>query len=253
MQLLLGLGVQILGAHDIDLVNDDKNELVGKERLDRGKELHLGLDRVSTLLRQIHKVKNGRTQMGNGGNRLHFNCVHLFKRMVQDTGSVDGLKSQHLVVKVTDEQTLGGEGVWLNVDVGTRNVLEETRLSDVGVTADEECSGVRIDGWETTKMLSDLFEVEKRILHALADGGHATESGSLELLALEERLTILEQTNVISGDGLNQMLGRRQLTESNSEVVGIVERVEQILVERVDVGETRESVEDGCELLDESL
>jgi hypothetical protein len=41
------------------------------------------------------------------------------------------------------------------------------------------------------------------------------------------------------------MFRSRKLTESNSEMVGIVESVEQILVERVDVLQAGEALEDG--------
>ena len=187
--------------------------------------------------------------MGNSSDRLHFNGVHLLQRVVQNTGSVDGLESQHLVVEVTDEQTLCGESVGLNVDIGAGDVLEETRLSNVGVTADEECAGVGVDGGQTAQMLANLLEVEERVLQALTDSGHATEGGALELLALEERLTVLDETDIVAGYCLDQVLGCGKLAEGDAEVVCIVEGVEQILVERVDVGETGESIEDGLNLL----
>lgn len=75
-------------------------------------------------------------------------------------------------------------------------------------------------------MLSDLVEIQKRVFKALDEGGHATKSGSLELLALKERLAILDQPNVVSRDSLDQVFGGRELTEGNAEMVGIVERVE---------------------------
>lgn len=167
--------------------------------------------------------------------------------MVQNTGSVDGLETKHLVIEVTDEQTLCCEGVGLDINIGAGDVLEETRLSDVGVTADEESAGVGVDGGKTTQVLANLLEVEERVLQTLADGGHATESSTLELLALEERLTVLDETDIITGDCLDQVLSGGQLTEGDAEVVCIVEGVEQILVEGVDVGETRETIEDGLD------
>ena len=102
-------------------------------------------------------------------------------------------------------------------------------------------------------MLADLIKVQKRIFEALDKGGHATEGGSLQLLALEKRLTVFEQTDVVSGNGLNQVLGGGKLTESDAEMVGIVEGVEKILVERVDVLEPGKALEDGAELLGESF
>ena len=79
-------------------------------------------------------------------------------------------------------------------------------------------------------MLADLLQVEQRILQATGDGGHAAEGGSLELLGLEERLGVLEQADVVATDRLDEMLGRRELTEGNAKMVGIIEGVEQVLV-----------------------
>lgn len=102
-------------------------------------------------------------------------------------------------------------------------------------------------------MLANLIKIEERVLKTLCDGSHTSKSGALELLALEERLRILEQTDVISGDGLNQVLSGSQLAEGNAEMVGIVEGVEKILVERMDVLESWEPVENERDLLAESL
>lgn len=173
--------------------------------------------------------------------------------MVENTGGIDGLESQVLVVKVTDEQTLGGKGIGLNVDIGASDAAQETGLSDVGVSADEESSGVGVDGGKTTQMLSNLVKVEEGVLETLAEGGHATEGGPLQLLALEERLTVLEETDVVARNGLHQMLRSRQLTQGDSEMVGIVKSVEQVLVEGMDILQSRETLKNGAELLREGL
>lgn len=49
--------------------------------------------------------------MGEGGDGLHLDGVHLLEGVVQDTGCVDDLPSEVLVVHVSDEERLGGEGV----------------------------------------------------------------------------------------------------------------------------------------------
>lgn len=67
-------------------------------------------------------------------------------------------------------------------------------------------------------MLANLLEVYEGVLQALADGCHAAQSGPLELLALEQTLTIFEEAHVIAGDGLNKPLGRGKLAESNAEM-----------------------------------
>lgn len=171
--------------------------------------------------------------------------------MVEDTRGINSLEPEVLVVEMTDEQALGCEGVWLDVDIGPRDASEEARLANIGVAADQQRTGVWVDGRQTTKMLPDLIEVEQRIFQTLADGSHATEGSLLELLALEERLSILQQADVVAGDGLDQVLGRGELTEGDLEMVGIVKSVEQILVERVDVLEARKALENSAELVRE--
>lgn len=230
LELLLVFGLQVLRTSHINLVHDKKNNLVGEQRLDAVEELDLIANRVTALLGQIHEVHDRGPKMGNGGNGLHFDGVHLFKRVVQNTGGIDGLETQVLVVKVTDEQTLGGESIRLNVDVGTGDAAQEAGLSDVGVTADQEGAGVGVDRGQTTQMLTDLLKVDKGVLETLADGSHTTQGSALELLALEQRLGILDQADVVAGDRFDKMLSSRNLTQSDSEMIGIVEGVHQILV-----------------------
>ena len=45
--------------------------------------------------------------MGNGCNRLHLNGVHLLEGVVKNSGGIDDLIPEILVVQVTNEQALG--------------------------------------------------------------------------------------------------------------------------------------------------
>lgn len=102
-------------------------------------------------------------------------------------------------------------------------------------------------------MLSHLFEVYQRILETLGNCCHAPKGSSLELFALEERLRIFQESNVISGDGLDEMLCSRKLAEGDSEVVRIVQSIQKIFVERMNVLEAWEAIEDHRQLLRECL
>lgn len=106
-------------------------------------------------------------------------------------------------------------------------------------------------------MLPDLVEVQQGLLQLLGESGDTAECGALQLLALEERLGVLDKADVVAGDGLAEVLGGAQLAEGDAElrlsvggylgrfipgssgdmtyVVGIVEGVEEILVERVHI------------------
>lgn len=66
-------------------------------------------------------------------------------------------------------------------------------------------------------------------------------------------MAVLEESDVVSSYGLDQVLRSRQLTKGNLEVVGIIQGVQQVFVERVDVLQTREAVENGVDLLGEGL
>jgi hypothetical protein len=208
--------------------------------------------------------------MGNSADRLMLNGVHLFKRVVQDTRRINGLEAQHFVVEVTDKKRLGCEGVRLDIHIGARDGLEEGRFADIGVATNHQRASVRVNGWQTAKMLSDLFEVDERILEALANRSHATKSSALELLALEQRLSarksqywhhdsesihapIFQQAHIVAGHGLNQRLGRVQLSQSDPEVIRIVQSVQQITVERVDVGQAGEGLDGLGQALGKSL
>lgn len=62
-------------------------------------------------------------------------------------------------------------------------------------------------------------------------------------------MSVLEKAHVVARNCLDQRLCSRKLTESNSEVVRIVQGVEEIAVERVDIRKARESLDGGVEAL----
>lgn len=72
---------------------------------------------------------------------------------------INGLESKVFVVKVTDEQTLSSESIRLDVDIGSGDASQETRFSNIGVSADQQGSCGGINGGKTAKMLADLVEI----------------------------------------------------------------------------------------------
>ena len=48
-------------------------------------------------------------------------------------------------------------------------------------------------------MLPHLIEVQERLLQLLDQSGHATQRGALKLLALEQRLGVLDEADIVSG------------------------------------------------------
>ncbi|GKT59111.1 conserved hypothetical protein [Colletotrichum tofieldiae] len=283
LELRLGRGVEVLGLDDVDLVDNNEDNLVLEQGLDALEEVDLGLDRVAALLTQVHEVQNGGAQMGDGGNGLHLNGVPMQRLVTSSHESREsgcwltsprggGREYQGYQCTGSEEKRLGRESIRLDVDVGSGDGLEERRLSNIGETRDEQGSGVGVDRGKTAKIwvggqfrarlgesqvlsltLSDLVKVHQGVLEALDERRHATKRGALQLLALEQRLAILEKANVVSGDGLDEVLGGGQLAEGDLEVVGVVEGVDQVLVEGVDVVEARERLDDLAELLADGL
>ena len=82
-------------------------------------------------------------------------------------------------------------------------------------------------------MLAHLLQVYERVLEPPAYCSHAAKSCALELLALEERLCVFQKTDIVTRDGLNKVLRSRKLTKCDSKVVGIVKRIQKVLVERM--------------------
>jgi len=102
-------------------------------------------------------------------------------------------------------------------------------------------------------VLTDLLEVGKGVLLATHNGGHTTESSLLELLAAVERVTELEETNIVLGDLRDEVTSSRDLAEGKLVVVLVVENVKQAREERVKVVEDGELGEDTTELLVEGV
>lgn len=84
-------------------------------------------------------------------------------------------------------------------------------------------------------MLANLIQVEQRIFESTTNSSHSTKRCSLQLLALEEWLGVLEKPNIVARDSLNEMFRRRQLSKSYAKMVGIVEGVQEILMKRMDI------------------
>ena len=128
--------------------------------------------------------------MSKSCDSLHLNCVALVERVVENTWRVNDLPAGVLVVSVTDEQVLCRESVWLHINVGIRDIVDEARFTDVGETADNESSRVSIDRWQSAEMLSYFFQITQRALQFLEKGAGATKSCALQLLCAIERVGV---------------------------------------------------------------
>ena len=91
LQQLGALGVQRVGPHDVDLVGDQVQRLILEQRLDVLEQLHLLRDGVAALLRDVDEVQHAAVQVRQCGDRLHFDCVAVLKRVVEQTWGIDYL------------------------------------------------------------------------------------------------------------------------------------------------------------------
>mmetsp|Transcript_1305 Transcript_1305/g.3751 ORF Transcript_1305/g.3751 Transcript_1305/m.3751 type:complete len:542 (-) Transcript_1305:698-2323(-) len=142
----LFVGIERLPRLGIDLVDDDDELLVGKQRFDGLEQTDLLLERISTLLGDVDKVQDRAGEMSQGRDGLHFDGIALLEGMIEDAGSVNDLPTQVPVVTVTHEEGFGGECIGLHIDIGAGDLVHERRLADVGEAAHEEGAGVGIEG-----------------------------------------------------------------------------------------------------------
>lgn len=116
-------------------------------------------------------------------------------------------------------------------------------------------------------MLSHLLQIAQRRIQLLHHRRHATQRSAFERLAPIERIAIsfkrkqmrpkelgffwqlLEETNIVFGNAVNETHRLIQRAESNLVVIAIVEHVDHIGVEGMHVVQTRELVQDALNLV----
>jgi hypothetical protein len=254
---LLGEGLDLLARLRLELgvlaeINLGKHNDEGlglEQRLDGVEEADLLVNSITASLRNVHEEQDACVEMRQGSDSLHFDSVSLVELMVQNTGSINDLVASALMLGVTHEQTLRRESVRLNIDVSTSHVVDQTGLADVGETGQDESAGVRVNTGKSTQMLANLLEITQTRLELLDERAHTTESRSLELLASEQRVSVLQETHVISSDVVDDVLGLVDVTQSQLVMISIIQHVHEITVERMDVVQLGEAVDDGGELL----
>lgn len=168
-------GEESAATYQVGLVGDDQEGLVDEERLDVVVEADLLGDRVSAGLRNVDEEEDAGVQVGQRGNGLHFDRVLLLERMVQDSWRIDDLPAEVVVIGVPNEERFGGEGVRLNFDVRSGDLVNEARLSDVGKSRDEERSRVRVDRRQARQVLANLLQVAQRRVELLHQRAHSAE------------------------------------------------------------------------------
>ena len=163
--------------------------------------------------------------MRHGRDTLHLDRVHLLEGVVEDSGGINDLPPHVTVVEVSNEEGLGGERVWLDIDIRAGNLVDEGRLADVWVPADEERARGRVDRGQAGEVLPDLLQELERLVLPLHDRRHPAEGGSLELLASVKRVAEFEQPDVVLRDLIDEMARGAELAEREFVVVLVVKDI----------------------------
>mmetsp|Transcript_47526 Transcript_47526/g.83074 ORF Transcript_47526/g.83074 Transcript_47526/m.83074 type:complete len:322 (-) Transcript_47526:501-1466(-) len=150
---------ELVVSNHVGLIGDHHHLLVGEQRANRLEQSQLRVNGITTLLRDIEEVKHATLKVRQSGNRLHLNRVALLQGAIQNTWGVHHLPSQESVIHVTNEQSLGGERIWLHLHVRASYLVHKRRLADVGVTRQEKRSRVGIKRGQSRNMLTNFLQI----------------------------------------------------------------------------------------------
>lgn len=98
--------------------------------------------------------------MGESSDWLPFNGVSLFELVIENTRSIDNLPFEILVVHVSNVERFGGERVRLDLNICSRQQVDEWWLSNIGEARKKKSSRCRVDGWKSREMLAYLEEIK---------------------------------------------------------------------------------------------
>ena len=90
------------------------------------------------------------------------------------------------------------------------------------ITCDDEGPGVGVDGGQPAEMLPDLLQILQALVLSPHDGRHPTQGRPLELLTPVQRISELEQPDIVLGHVVNQVTGSVDLTQG--QLVMILEK-----------------------------
>mmetsp|Transcript_9210 Transcript_9210/g.22947 ORF Transcript_9210/g.22947 Transcript_9210/m.22947 type:complete len:243 (+) Transcript_9210:1379-2107(+) len=169
--------------------------------------------------------------------------------MIEDSRGVDDLPPHVVVVQVADEERLCGEGVGLHIYASIGDYVHEGRLSYVRIASKDQCARRGVDRRQPAQVLPHFLKVRERPAQLLHRSAHAAQRSPLEHLALVQAVSKLHHLHVVLGDAVDYLLGRIDLTQCQLVVVAVVQHVAKICVERVDVVNLREVLQDLAEFL----
>ena len=64
-----------------------------------------------------------------------------------------------IMISVSYKETLGCEGIGLDVDIGVGNIVDERTFPDVGKPSDQQSSLIRVYTWQSRHMFPHFFQI----------------------------------------------------------------------------------------------
>jgi hypothetical protein len=115
--------------------------------------------------------------------RLHFNCVSLIQRSVQNTRRIDALNLDVLVLSVSYVEILCGKRHGGNFDLGSGHFVDQTRFTNIGITKEKNRGSERIDRRKSSNVFSNFFQIDQTGSYSFDRSAHSSEGGYLQSLA----------------------------------------------------------------------
>mmetsp|Transcript_3081 Transcript_3081/g.6284 ORF Transcript_3081/g.6284 Transcript_3081/m.6284 type:complete len:211 (-) Transcript_3081:382-1014(-) len=205
---------------------------------------HLCLNVPPTLLGDVNKVQNRSLNVGKRRDSAHLNSVSLVERPVQNSRGVDHLPPAVLIVKMSNEEGLGGEGIRFDLHSCIGHLIHEARLANIRVPRQDQGPSGRVNRRQPGEMLPDFLKVRQRRLELLHRSAHTSQTCSLEHLALVCRVCVLQQTDVVLRDVVDDVAYSRNLAESQLVVIPVIQDIAEVRVEGMDVVESGKFLQD---------
>lgn len=206
--------------------------------------MNLFQDWVSTLFWRIDHIDNTTFQVSQSGDRLHLNCVHFLKIVVQNSWRIYNLISKIVMFSVPDVECFSCEGIRLNLYIGSADTVNKTWFSDIRIASNENSSFIGIDGRQTCHMFPHFLQIGKWRSYFSDHCAHSTQSCSFEGFATIERISIFYQFKIISTHVFNHIFCCLDVSECQLVMVLIIEDIKKISVKWMDVFNFGEVVKD---------
>jgi hypothetical protein len=168
---------------------------------------------------------------------------------VHHAGGVDHLEAQVFVFRVPDVQGLSCERIGLHFNIRTGNTVHKTRLSNIRISSHQNRPLKRINRRQPRQMLPDFLQIRQRRADFLYYRAHPAQRSFFQRLTPIKRVSVFSQLQVVLGQVLSHILGGLDVPECQLVVIFVIQHVDKVAVERMDLFDLGELLEDAGQLL----